>query len=400
MRKSRLFKKASIARWVIREVLAVAFWVHAFCIFGLIPLPQPVSPDLVRYCFNALLVVFIINYSLFSDRGWLSVAFDLLYIYFLPIIYVGKLCFLIARLSFKTLRSRAVWQNPQMLVDSARTTGKSAKTAEPKTDSSEKEPTGTTFYTQLGRLLFKFSLLWAFLSFTINSKPGLFFVAIVSLIGAWKAVFGLWGMFSGRSTWVEKVETALNRAIEHHSKRIASWDGVSNPGEIRSAINAIRFYGAIFSFVSDNSPLLKSWAFATSILISVPFYCYISFLFSCAYLSIAKIVGLKFPWSEAFVDSLFMPFAWSALPPNILIKLIAGLQATCVSIIGYNVLFRHLGNRLDAITKIATSLRGPLQREEFKLTIGAVESKLSAGSATQDTEPVLKGSKGKRRKSV
>ena len=108
-----------------------------------------------------------------------------------------------------------------------------------------------------------------------------------------------------------------------------------------------------------------------------PYYCYISFLFSCIYVGVAKLTSLNFTLSEAFVDSLFMPFAWSALPSNLTIKFVAGLQATCVSIIGYNILFRHLGNRLDRITKTANKLCEPISREAFKARMNAVERLLS-----------------------
>ncbi len=121
--------------------------------------------------------------------------------------------------------------------------------------------------------------------------------------------------------------------------------------------------------------------------ISIPFYCYISLLFSCMYFGIAKISGLNFPIQQALVDSLFMPFAWSSLPPNLLIKLIAGMQATCVSIIGYNILFRHIGNRLVTITKAAMKLRDPLGADPLITILSQAESALSRSYATSAAKP-------------
>jgi hypothetical protein len=160
-------------------------------------------------------------------------------------------------------------------------------------------------------------------------------------------------------------------------KAVLDWDGASSSANIRNAFNALKLYGAVLNFISDNSAVLASWAFTISVVVSVPFYCYVSFLFSCVYFGIAKVAALRLTLPEAFVDSLFMPFAWSALPANLPIRFIGGLQATCVSIVGYNILFRHLGNQLDRIAKAADSLHHPLVDESFKLGMGRVENLLS-----------------------
>jgi len=155
------------------------------------------------------------------------------------------------------------------------------------------------------------------------------------------------------------------------------WNGRSNLEEIRQAINGLKLYRSVFNFITDNTTTLASWAFTFSVLISIPFYCYISLLFSCIYFGIGKMADLNFPLSKAFVDSLFMPFAWSDLPANLTIRFVAGLQATCVSIIGYNILFRHIGNRLDKITKVAMKLHDPLKSELFRTKLNEVEVTLS-----------------------
>ena len=348
---------------------------HAFYVFGIVPLPHPPIPDLLRYAYNGLLILFIINYSLFTDSGWWSVVFDLFYLYFLPFIYIGRLCSWIGRLSFRSFKHKVIWKNPQLILDSTLISAQPPATQ--KANKAIKETLKICFYHRLSRIFLKFALLWSLLILSVNSKPFLVFAVAVSLLGAARAILNLWGVFSGESTWVDKFETALAMLIEKYTKQIAEWDGRSSLGEVRAAINSLKFYGAVFNFVSDNSSLLTSWAFAISIMVSVPFYCYISFLFSCVYVGIAKLAILKFSLPEAFVDSLFMPFAWSALPADLSIKFIAGLQATCVLIIGYNVLFRHLGNRLDRITKVAAKLREPIHEESFKLKMSTAEGLLS-----------------------
>jgi hypothetical protein len=61
--------KGKVFRRVIRELLAIAFWTHALYVTRFIPLPHLPVPELPRYAFNAFLLIFIANYSLFSNNG-------------------------------------------------------------------------------------------------------------------------------------------------------------------------------------------------------------------------------------------------------------------------------------------------------------------------------------------
>jgi len=373
----RYFEGASGVRRTIREVLALAFWTHALYMFGLIRIPLPVTPDFLRYAFNGLLVLFIVNYSLFTDNGWWSVFFDLGYIYFLPLVYAGRLCGRIWRLSFKSFKSKLVWQNPKLLTNPLVIAAQTAKSTTQNAPPVAVESTTVRFYHRLARLVFKFAALWALLVLTVNAKPFLLLASAVSLLGALKAIVNLWTIFSAPSNWIDKFEAALSKRMQGQIKAVLDWDGASSSANIRNAFNALKLYGAVLNFISDNSAVLASWAFTISVVVSVPFYCYVSFLFSCVYFGIAKVAALRLTLPEAFVDSLFMPFAWSALPANLPIRFIGGLQATCVSIVGYNILFRHLGNQLDRIAKAADSLHHPLVDESFKLGMGRVENLLS-----------------------
>ena len=381
------FKKASWPRKVIRETLALAFWMHAMYLTGLLTLPGIANPNLPRYAYNSVLLVFIVNYSLFSENGWWSVLFDLIYIYFLPFIYVGKVCQWIAKLSAKSFTSRVIWQNPQLLRIPINTVTPHGAPAATKADNSIRSSAKLITSRRAARLFFKFSLLWSLLILTVNSKIFLSFAVFVTALGASRAIFSLWGLFSGQATWLEKVELAIATVIAQWTAKIEAWDKVSNPEEIRQAINNLKIYRSVLNFIADNTSFLASWAFTASIVISIPFYCYISLLFSCMYFGIAKISGLNFPIQQALVDSLFMPFAWSSLPPNLLIKLIAGMQATCVSIIGYNILFRHIGNRLVTITKAAMKLRDPLGADPLITILSQAESALSRSYATSAAKP-------------
>jgi hypothetical protein len=68
------------ARRMIREALALAFWTHAIYLSGFLPDLHIFAGNWPRYVLNSLLVIFIVNYSLFTENGWWSVIFDAIYI--------------------------------------------------------------------------------------------------------------------------------------------------------------------------------------------------------------------------------------------------------------------------------------------------------------------------------
>jgi hypothetical protein len=370
-------KKSNLARKIIREVLSLAFWLHALNISGLLHLPVLGTPELPRYIYNSLLVVFIVNYSLFTDNGWWSVIFDLIYLYFLPFIYVGRFFWWVLGRFYKRVKTKVVWQSPRLITARAIPVALAPKGETPKKGGAEVVATEPCFYRRAPRLVLKFAMLWSLLILTVNFRPFLALALVVTLIGAGKAIWGLWGLFSGGSSWVDKAEDRLAAKVKELVNQIMQWDETSTSEEITKAINGLKFYGSAFAFITENTEILSKWAFALSLFVSVPFYCYISFLFSCVYFGIGKIANLGFSFSNALVDSLFMPFAWSALPANVPLRFIAGLQATCVTVIGYNILFRHLGNRLDKITRAAVKLRNPFQDQLLVTKISRAESVLS-----------------------
>ncbi len=376
MRKKEKPKGAHLVRKAIREVLGLTFWIHAIYVLGLVPLPSLPAPDLPRHLFNAVLVAFIVNYSIFTNYGWWSVALDLLYIYFLPFIYFGKVAWWLGGQSFKSAKKRIVWQSPRLIPDIPNTQSPTQKNETAKAETKEDESKVTGISRRLIRVFLQFGLLWSVLILTVNWKPFIVLAIVVTFLATGKAIWILWDVFSGGTEWVDKIESRFAEQIKNQIDQIRQWNGSVDAKTIKQAINVLKFHQSILSFITENSSILTKWAFTASLVVSVPFYCYISFLFSCVYFAIAKLSSIDLSFPYAFVDSLFMPFAWSALPNSLLIRFIGGLQATCVAVIGYNILFRHLGSRLEKITAVAVRLRSPFEEELLKARMRSIEEEL------------------------
>jgi hypothetical protein len=195
-----------MARKIIREILGLAFWLHALYISGLISLPVLGPPELLRYIYNSLLVVFIVNYSLFTDNGWWSVIFDLIYIYFLPFIYVGRFSWWVIGTFYKNFKTQIVWQSPRLITIRPAAIALSTQAKIPTKDATKEDLTEVSFYQRMPRLVLKFALLWSLLILSVNFKPFLTLAVVITLIGAAKAIWSLWGLFSGGSSWVDTME--------------------------------------------------------------------------------------------------------------------------------------------------------------------------------------------------
>jgi hypothetical protein len=194
---------ASIRR-ITRELLAVTFWLHAIFATSFITLPHVVPPVLPRYIYNVALFAFIVNCSLFSNKGWWAIAFDLLYIYFWPFIVVAKIAWKLLKIGFRYVKSRAVVVNPNLIADRPPVATSSRVIVERTQANTPQGERRFGLQKPLSRLLTQFALLWALLILTIDYKPFIAVAVVITLFGAGKALYSLWDLLSDRSIWISK----------------------------------------------------------------------------------------------------------------------------------------------------------------------------------------------------
>ncbi len=114
--EGKWWKGVHPVRKIIREILAIAFWTHAVYILHFIDLHSSNISSLPRYLYNFALILFILYYSFFSKRGWVSVIFDLGYIYFWPFIMMIRLFWISSRKGYKYFRSQLTIPKANLLV--------------------------------------------------------------------------------------------------------------------------------------------------------------------------------------------------------------------------------------------------------------------------------------------
>lgn len=387
----RLWRGAHPIRKVVREILALAFWTHAVYIFHFVNLTSASASSLPRYFYNFALVLFILYYSFFSKRGWLSVAFDLGYIYFWPFITVIRLFWFSSRKGYKYFRSQLTIPKANLLLPTP-TLATVTQGAQERPKASKYEDKTESKLKRLFRPAAQFIVLWSILIITVNNKFFIIFASVITLIGAAKAIWKLWNLLAGTSLWIEKLKTNFSAQFAQQISQVQQWDEAGSPEKIVQIANALKFWEALFAFIDDNRAFLSKCTVVMAALISIPFYCYISFLFSCVYFGISKIEHISWSWLSALSTSLYMPFAFTDLPHSFPIRFIGGLQGIVVSVMGWSIFMRHLSLRFERIAAAATELRGPLQDEVLKAKINLLERAMTKGSPSADAQPPVIGS--------
>ncbi|HSY35594.1 MAG TPA: hypothetical protein VK814_07590 [Acidobacteriaceae bacterium] len=384
-------------RKTIREILAVLFWFHALCAFHVLQLHSfAIPPAFSMQAYNAVLFTFIIYYSYFSNCGWMSVVWDLIYIYAWPMRTAWKLISKTFSVTYHFIKSRSKFPAVGLVI---------VPTAEPEPQAAEsktlkesvtdlrqyfRDKKSKERIDKLQRALrpvYQFAFLWSLLVMTLQSPTLIVVAAVVTLTGAFRAVYTLWNLLSGTSSYLEKIHSGIATQLTQKIAQVREWEEDAGPEKITGEVNTLKIYESIFGYISDNRVFLAKCTMVLAALITIPFYIYISLLFASVYIGIAHLQHLSLSFGTAFVDSLYIPFAFSDLPHNNLLKLIAGLQAVALTVMGWNIFFRHLSGRFESIAIAAADFRSTMQEESYRKKLSLVAAFASSGTAGVSKKP-------------
>jgi hypothetical protein len=349
-------EKSHPVRKGIREMLSLAFWLHAAGLFGHLANLVP-STSLVysRYVYNGSLIAFILYYSYLSDRGWFSVTYDLFYIYFWPFISVSRVCWLMSKKGVRYVRTQLKIPKLNLLVEQRIAAGTIATVA---ATTAEEKPEPSILH-RLLRPLVGFPILWAILILTDREHISLGALSLIALFGAVKALVVLWNLRLDAMSWKSNFKAKLAEQLRSRIDHILAWQEEGEYKNLINELNCLKFYEAVFSFLEDNREFLNNCTTAIAIGITIPFYAYVSGLFSLAYFGISKIQGISWDWPSAFSVSLFMPFAYTDLPHSFPLRVLGGLQAVAVGFMSWSILSKRLTGHFEKVVEAAIDLRQP-----------------------------------------
>jgi hypothetical protein len=390
--------RAHPLRKVVRGILAAAFWLHAAWAFSIFPAHFSTALASSIYFYNAALIGFILYYSYFSRRGWLSVIYDFVYIYFWPFVITCRASWLVSRAGFSFAKSKLKFPSLSLITEKAPVLDVPSA---PAPEAPMKQPEDSAKESILNRLLrplTQFCVLWSILILSVQNKIFLAFCCLVALAGSARALKALWALRLDHTSRTKDIKQKFADIMATRIAAIRGWEEGRDYRTLTESINAVRLYEAVLAFFEDNRDFLARCTLAAGVAITIPFYCYISTLFSFIYLGICKIQGISWDWPSALSSSLFMPFAYTDLPHSFPVRILGGIQCIGVAVMGWNIVSRHLSDRFESIMRAATELKQPFTEQTYRskmqrLTVITAEAEAVKATMPATPRPKIGGAR-------
>jgi hypothetical protein len=310
------------------------------------------------------LLLFITYYSLLAEGGWLSVAYDLVYVYFWPLFVIWLLVKYTTVKAYRALKNTTYFKELILPKTPAPPDQKLLDAKGGATPAKERE-----LALKAGRFLRPFTqffLLWSLIVLN-TSSPVLTWIALaVITFGAITIIRTLALFLSDSDSWIAKFRSSFATQVANNIAIVRAYKNSLDIKPSRDAANVLLLYENIFRYMSENKDRLIRWTIVASILVTVPLYVYLSFIFTSIYLGIARLSHISWSWTDALTTSIFIPFAFTDLPHNLWIRLIGGCQALLVTVLGYTILFRRMHSSVQQLSQAAGELTGPLSDQTLK----------------------------------
>jgi hypothetical protein len=370
--------RATGPRRLGREVIAFTFWLHALYAASFLHLPARLAIHPPKYRDTLVLALIIAFYSLFAEREWISVLVDCVYAYLWPCIITVKVSWVTIKAIYRFLKANLVVQSPGLIQRPTRTPPLAINASQE--SSPTPEPTPEPKRSIVGWVLkpfTEFSLLWSLMILTTENRVIIVIATSVAVYCAGRAIYELWAFTSDASTWVEKLKGSFAKQIATHVGQVRAWEEMTQIDEVTKAANALKMLESIFSFIADNKKFLARVTAGIAACVSIIFYCYISFVFSCAYVGMSKVQGIPWIWSDLFATSLYMPMAFTNLPRNFPIEFLGGLQGVAIIVLGWNIFFRHMNSGFQRIAVAVSELRGPFEDRVLRVKFTLIQEQMA-----------------------
>lgn len=318
-----------------------------------------------------------------------NVIVDTLYIYFFPFVFL----FLLIRLGFRLLGAgyRVVWGRDKEGGSAADLVQKLQPLTVPGTVQPANAPNAASTTPQIEGARFRwrslaerislpfrqFTLLWCFL-LLLTSRPLLLWVALAIVIThVVRFLIAVTTLVLLSSNWLTEIESKVKKYAEGLIQQVVS------AKEITPDMRQTWMYLTVLEVgltLLRNRRRVMQWTIYLGMLFFSGLYLYLSLLFSFVYYGIARVQDIPYSWTAAAVTSVFIPFAYGDLPHNVWLKLVGGVHAAVIILLGAGTVFGYLQRKLNSLHSAAESLATRLDQEE-------VRGKLALMKSTFETAP-------------
>jgi hypothetical protein len=383
-------------RKVTTVFLAVFLWLHA--LFFLNPQSAFVSrcSQLLRLTTSeVVLFSLLVLFSFAAGSGFWKQFRSLLYIYAFPFVLIAYgfyWGFLILRAMHRWIKAQSSLKTEIRseieVTDSSVAPAPSATASEAAASTENQSAEALKF---LLRPFRRFTLLWCILLLVTTHIVVVWMCLAVVMFHLARNIFRILKVLFFSGPWLKKVGQAILNAVETAIVAIAVVTPDTSPTpELKNAWNQLNVWTKVVNFLKDPY-LVSRWAWVLATFCFASIYCYIAVLFSFAYYGLSKVNGVSYPWPDALVASLFIPFFVSELPKIFWAKLLGGLHCTLVLAVGIGTLVNFIQRRLRAIHLAAVELSTRLADQNIREKFLLLETKL-ATQPPADTK-TIEGSK-------
>ena len=386
-------------------LLASFLWIHALFFWNV---QTRLVAGLSRYMHLTMsevtLFILLFLFSILCSSGWWGAVKSALYIYFFP--FALAIYFFI--LLFLVLKGINAWfskDQPPVAGPSLSeivvlpTPAPPAKIviAQPSVRAAKKT---SSLFSVGTRPFRRFTLLWCALLLFATHKPVLWLsLAAVLCVLALRITTILKLTLFSRS-WLEKIGAAFYTRLNTMLGILATVTPKTEvTKELKDLWQQLGIWERVSGFLS-NKYLLSRWASLLVGAFYVCIYLYIALLFSFVYFGIARVSGLNLPWSEAAVNSVFIPLYVRELPKTFFMRFAGGAQWTLIVVVGFGTFWNYFHRRLEAVHTGALEISDVLADEGVRARYKLLESKVKPTKWTEAPQtPMPDEKKGKRKSS-
>jgi hypothetical protein len=224
----------------------------------------------------------------------------------------------------------------------------------------------------------QFTLLWCLLLLLSSHRSLAWIALVIVLFHLGRTLYAIATSAIGSVAWLATVESKIREQGEALIKIVL------DAAEIQKEDNTLRQAFGRWKLFQYGIALLRNRRRAGNLAIFLSFiifggvYLYLAFLFSFAYVGIAKVQGIAYSWVEALVTALFIPVGYSDLPRNVWIKLIGGIHFASAIGLGFGTIYGYMKSKLESLTRIAELLNGKFSDDQVKTKLTTLESVFAA----------------------
>ena len=303
-------------------------------------------------------------------------TYDLIYVYLWPLVVLWMVVKFTSTKAYRSLKSSRYAQEvivPQSTPPQSSVVLGNGNTSQKINGEAEKPNHWVRFVRPFGQ----FFLLWALLLLNTSSVALTWVSLGVILFGTAAVVRTLAAFLADADSWISKLKSNFAEQVATNIRIIREYQSAQEDTASRNAANALLLYEAMFRYISENKGRLARQTLIASVLITIPMYLYVSFMFTTLYLGLARLAHIPWAWTDALTTSIFIPFAYTDLPHNLWIRLIGGCQVMIITVLGYTILFRRMQNSMRRISQAAVELASPLSDETVRAKLQSIKARSS-----------------------